>query len=78
VVPRPGQVYKVLSVFFAFLAVVAAVAFVRMGWSRGSDFDVTGFLLLTANAGRITVLFLFLTFTGLALSYWYRAWRAGE
>ena len=75
---RLGRVYKVLSVFFAVLAVVTAVVFVRMRWSRGPDFDVTGFLLLTSNAGRITMLFLFLLFTGLALGYWYRAWREGE
>jgi hypothetical protein len=48
-----------------------------MHWSRGADFDVTGFLWLLANAARLTVLLLFVICVGTAISYWVRSWRVG-
>jgi hypothetical protein len=48
-----------------------------MKWSRGADFDVTGFLWLVSNLGRLTVLLLLVICVGLTISYWVRSWRAG-
>ena len=72
-----GQAYKALAVFFGILAAVAGFFFVRMNWSRGADFDVTGFLWLAENAGRLMLLALFVICVGTAISYWIRGWRAG-
>ncbi len=49
----------------------------RMKWSGGSDFDVTGFLWFVTNGPRLVVLFFFLVLVGVAISYWVRSWRAG-
>lgn len=72
-----GQAYKALSAFFGALAVLVGFLFLRMKWSGGSDFDVTGFLWLVTNGPRLVVLFFFLVLVGLAISYWVRSWRAG-
>jgi uncharacterized membrane protein YeaQ/YmgE (transglycosylase-associated protein family) len=64
-------------VFFGALAVVAGFLFTRMKWSRGADFDVTGFLWLVTNAPRLIVLLIFVGLVGAAISYWIRSWRAG-
>jgi hypothetical protein len=72
-----GQAYKALSVFFGALALLAGFLFIRMKWSGGSDFDVTGFLWLATNGPRLVVLFFFLVLVGIAISYWVRSWRAG-
>jgi hypothetical protein len=70
-----GQVYKSLAVFFATLAAIAAFFFFRLKWSRGTDFDLTGFFWLMANIGRLTLLLLVLICAATALSYWIRASR---
>jgi hypothetical protein len=72
-----GQAYKALAAFFGILAAVAGFFFVRTKWSPGADFDVTGFLWLVGNAGRLSVLVLFVICIGAAISYWVRSWRAG-
>jgi hypothetical protein len=72
-----GQAYKALAVFFGILAVIAGFFFLRMKWSRAADFDVTGFLWLVSNLGRLAVLLLVVLCVGTAISYWMRSWRAG-
>jgi hypothetical protein len=72
-----GQAYRALAAFFGVLAGVAGFFFLRMKWSRGADFDVTGFLWLVSNLGRLTVLLLLVICVGLTISYWVRSWRAG-
>jgi hypothetical protein len=72
-----SQAYRALAVFFGILAFVAGFFFLRMKWSRGADFDVTGFLWLVANVGRLAVLLLVVICVGTAISYWVRSWRAG-
>lgn len=72
-----GQAYKALAAFYGFLAVIAGFFFIRMHWSRGADFDVTGFLWLLSNSGRLLVLLVFLGCVGTALTYWVRSWRVG-
>ena len=74
---RLGQAYKVLAAFFGALALVVGFLFIRMKWSGGADFDVTGFLWLVTNGPRLVVLFFFLVLVGTAISYWVRSWRAG-
>ena len=73
----PGQAYKALAAFFGILAAAAAGVFLRMRWSGGGDFDVTGFLWLVSNAGRLTVLVVFVFCLGAAILYWLRSWRVG-
>ena len=72
-----GQAYRALAIFFGLLAVVAGYLFLRMKWSRGADFDVTGFLWLASNLGRLAVLLTVVICVGIAISYWVRSWRAG-
>jgi hypothetical protein len=72
-----GQAHKATAVFFGTLAALAAFFFFRMSWSRGPDFDLTGFFWLIANIGRLTLLGLFVICTATAVSYWIRALRAG-
>lgn len=72
-----GQVYKALSIFFAVLAAIAGYIFLRMRWARGADFDVTGFLWIASNLGRLIVLAFLVVFFGVALSYWVKSWRSG-
>ena len=72
-----AQSYKALAVFFGGLAAIAGFFFVRMHWSRGADFDVTGFLWLMQNVPRLTVLLVFTICVGTAISYWVRSWRVG-
>jgi len=70
-----GQSYKALAAFFGGLAAIAGFFFLRMHWSRGADFDVTGFLWLIQNVPRLTVLLLFTICVATAISYWVRSWR---
>jgi hypothetical protein len=58
-------------------ALVVGFLLIRMKWSGGSDFDVTGFLWFVTNGPRLVVLFFFLVLVGAAISYWIRSWRAG-
>jgi hypothetical protein len=48
-----------------------------MKWAARADFDVTGFLWIVTNGPRLGVLFFFLVFVGIAISYWVRSWRGG-
>jgi hypothetical protein len=68
-------VYRALAIFFALLAVIVGYVLLRMGWSRPADFDVTGFLWFTSNAGGLAMVFFLLVCVGLAISYWVRSWR---
>jgi hypothetical protein len=70
-----GQAYRALAVFFGMLAAVAGFFFLRMKWTGGTDFDVTGFLWLMGNLGRLAVLLLLVVCVGTAISYWVRSWR---
>ena len=72
-----AQAHKSLAVFFGALAALAGFFFLRMSWTRGTDFDLTGFFWLLGNSGRLAVLLLVVICAGTALSYWVRAWRAG-
>ena len=72
-----GQAYKALAAFFGILAAVTGFFFLRMHWSRGADFDVTGFLWLLQNAPRLTVLLVFIGCVITAIGYWVRSWRVG-
>lgn len=72
-----GQAYKALAAFFGVLATITGVIFLRMHWSRGADFDLTGFLWLIENTGRLTALVSFVVCLGTAISYWVRSWRVG-
>jgi hypothetical protein len=72
-----AQAHKALAVFFGTLAALAGFFFLRMSWTRGTDFDLTGFFWLLGNSGRLAVLLLVIICAGTALSYWVRAWRAG-
>ena len=72
-----GQAHKALAVFFGILAAIAGFVFLRMRWHRGADFDITGFLWLMQNLPRLTVLVLFITCVGVAISYGFRSYRAG-
>jgi hypothetical protein len=70
-----GQAQKALALFYGMLAAVAGFFCLRMKWTGGTDFDVTGFLWLLGNLGRLTVLVLFIVCLGTAISYWVRSWR---
>ena len=72
------QAWKAVAVLFTVLAALAGVLFARMRWVSGVDFDVTGFLWLIQNAGRLSVLALFICCAAAALSFWIRAFRAGR
>lgn len=72
-----AQAYRALATFFGLLAGVAGFLFLRMKWSRGADFDVTGFVWLLSNLGRLTALLALVICVGIAISYWVRASRAG-
>lgn len=72
-----AQARRALAVFFGTLAAVAAFFFLRLKWSRGPDFDVTGFFWLASNLGKLIFLLAFLICAGTALSYWLRASRGG-
>lgn len=72
-----GQAHRALAAFFGVLAAITGVIFLRMHWSRGADFDLTGFLWLVGNAGRLTVFVSFVVCLGIAISYWVRSWRVG-
>ncbi|HXM39154.1 MAG TPA: hypothetical protein VN908_10925 [Gemmatimonadales bacterium] len=72
-----AQAWKALAVFFGLVAALAGVVFMRLKWSRGPDFDLTGLFWVMANMGRLTVLVLFLACAGTALMYWLRAYRSG-
>jgi hypothetical protein len=65
---------NVLAVFFGILAALSGLLFVRLKWAPGVDFDVTGFFWLLENAGRVSVLLLFIIFAGAALAYWLRSY----
>ena len=71
-----GEAHRALALFFGALAAVAAFFFLRLKWSRGTDFDVTGFFWLMANIGRLTLLLAFLICAATAISYWLHASRA--
>ena len=72
------QAWKAVAVLFTVLAALAGVLFARMRWVSGVDFDVTGFLWLIQNAGRLSVLALFIGCAAAALSFWIRAFLAGR
>jgi hypothetical protein len=70
------QAWKAVAVLFTVFAALAGVLFARMRWVSGVDFDVTGFLWLVQNAGRLSVLVLFIGCAAAALSFWIRAFLA--
>jgi hypothetical protein len=68
-----AQVWQFGSACFAACGVFCAVAFARLKWHAGADFDVTGFLWLIQNLPRLTALVLCVLFFALALWCWLRS-----
>ena len=70
-----SQAYKALAALFGVLALVTLYLFLRMRWAPHADFDVTGFLWIASNLGRMTALFFVIVFLGIAIRYWVKSWR---
>ena len=68
---------KTKAIFFSGAAAIAGLLFLRMKWAPGVDFDFTGFFWLIANAGRLSVLMLFLVCAAAGVSCWFRAYWEG-
>ena len=68
------QVKKTAAIFFSILAVLSGALFLQLEWAPRIDFDITGFLFIISNAGRLTVLMAFLVFTGVAIAFWVQAY----
>lgn len=48
------QVHKAKSILLSIVAVLTGLLFLSLDWAPRIDFDVTGFLFLLGNAGRLT------------------------
>ena len=58
---------KAKAVFFGLLAAIAGLLFLRLKWTAGPDFDLTGFFWLIQNAGRLSLLLVFLACAAAAI-----------
>ncbi len=48
------QLQKAAAVLYTVLAAVSGLLFFRLGWAPRIDFDISGFLWVLTNAGRLT------------------------
>lgn len=64
------QVHKAKAILLSIVAVLTGLLFLSLDWAPRIDFDVTGFLFLLGNAGRLTALVAFAVFSGMAIYFW--------
>jgi hypothetical protein len=68
------QTRKAAAILCSIFAVLSGILFLRLDWASRIEFDITGFMWALSNAGRLTVLVLFLVFTGVAIAFWIQAY----
>jgi hypothetical protein len=71
--------YQTQKFFASSLTVVTALLgllLLRLKWSRGVDFDLTGFFWLIENFGPLSVVCLLVFCAGLAVKCWIRVYQA--
>ncbi len=64
------QVHKAKATLLSIFAVLAGILFLKLDWVPRIDFDVTGFLFLLGNTGRLTALAFFVLLAGTAIYFW--------
>lgn len=67
------QVLKTKAIFFGILALLTGLLSLQLPWAPRIDFDVTGFLFVLSNLGRLTAVVMFFVCAGAALTFWMRA-----
>jgi hypothetical protein len=70
------QTQKFFAISLTVITGLLGILLVRMNWSRGVDFDFTGFFWLIGNFGNLSVTCALVFCVGLATKYWIRVYLA--